>query len=50
MSGHLSLRLSNFSKNLENEVLVDFFDTEYLNMLYNAYYDSTKCSLPCDNV
>ena len=38
-SGHLCPRLSHFFEVLENEVLVDFFDFDWLDMLDNAAYE-----------
>ena len=42
-------RLSHFSTNFENEVLVDFYDFSWLDMFHIACYDSSNCSKPLDN-
>ena len=42
---HQASRLSHFSENFENEVLVDFFDFGRLDMLDIAYSDSTNTNL-----
>ena len=42
-------RLSHFSTNFENEVLVDFFDPGSLDMLDIAYSSSTNCFRSLDN-
>ena len=47
--GHQGSRLSHFSTILQDEVLVDFSDFGWLDMLHIAYSDSTNCSTPLDN-
>ena len=47
--GHQGSRLSHFSTIFQDEVLVDFSDFGWLDMLHIAYSDSTNCSTPLDN-
>ena len=46
---HQASRLSHFSTNFENEVLVDFNDFGWLDMLDIAYSSSSNCSRSLDN-
>ena len=46
---HQASRLSHFSTIFENEVLVDFIDFGWLDMLDIAYSSSTNCSRSLDN-
>ena len=46
---HQASRLSHFSTNFENEVLVDFIDFGWLDMLDIAYSSSTYCSRSLEN-
>ena len=48
-SGHQASRLSHFSTNFKNEVLVDFNDSGWLDMLDIAYSSSSNCSRSLDN-
>ena len=45
----MGTRLSHFSTIFENEVLVDFIDFGWLDMLDIAYSSSTNCSRSLDN-
>ena len=45
----MGTRLSHFSTNFENEVLVDFNDFGWLDMLDIAYSSSSNCSRSLDN-
>ena len=46
---HQAPRLSHFSTNFENEVLVDFIDFGWLDMLDIPYSNSSNCSRSLDN-
>ena len=49
MSFTVGTRLSHFSTIFENEVLVDFIDFGWLDMLDIAYSSSSNCSRSLDN-